>query len=102
MDVKINLPPAHRFGQLIGDLLEEVIQTILDEFCVYHNLFLDAKGTRGEARKGKKVTWVDKYGNSHDLDFVIEKDGSANKQGRPVAFIETAWRRYTKKTKTEK
>jgi hypothetical protein len=21
---------------------------------------------------GKKVTWVDKYGNKHDLDFVLD------------------------------
>jgi len=39
--------------------------------------------------------------NHHDLDFVIEKDGSAAHRGRPLAFIETAWRRYTKHSKNK-
>lgn len=35
-------------------------------------------------------------GNAHDLDFVLERGGSDDKIGMPAAFIETAWRRYTK------
>ncbi len=54
-----------------------------------------------EISMGKKVTWQDKYGNKHDLDFVIEVDGTDNKLGRPVAFIESAWRRYTKHSKNK-
>ena len=88
--------PSHRFGQIIGDLLEEIMTPQFQLFCDQRGLYLDKKGTRGEARNGKKVSWVDKYGNQHDLDFVIEKGGSINVRGRPLAFIEAAWRRYTK------
>ncbi|OGL43584.1 MAG: hypothetical protein A2161_21570 [Candidatus Schekmanbacteria bacterium RBG_13_48_7] len=49
----------------------------------------------------KKVTWEDQYGNVHDLDFVIERDGTEEKIGRPLAFIETAWRRYTKHSRNK-
>src|SRR5690606_14420375 len=41
------------------------------------------------------------YGNSHDLDFVIEKDGHDTEIGEPLAFIETAWRRHTKHSKNK-
>jgi hypothetical protein len=88
--------PAHKFGQEIGNLLEEVVRPLLLKFANENDYYLDSKGIRGKARPGKKVTWKDKYGNSHDLDFVIEKDGTKDKIGRPLAFIETAWRRYTK------
>ncbi|EFB42033.1 hypothetical protein pah_c016o078 [Parachlamydia acanthamoebae str. Hall's coccus] len=54
-----------------------------------------------KARKGKKVTWNDKYGNTHDLDFVIEANGTEDLIGRPLAFIEAAWRRYTKHSKNK-
>lgn len=93
--------PSHRFGQIIGELLEEILMPQLEDFCVSRNLYLDKKGYRGSAREGKKVTWKDKFGNSHDLDFVIEKDGTVNKRGRPLAFIEAAWRRYTKHSRNK-
>lgn len=93
--------PSHRFGQIIGDLLEEIMTPQFQDFCDGRGLYLDKKGTRGAARDGKKVSWLDKYGNSHDLDFVIEKGGSANTRGRPLAFIEAAWRRYTKHSRNK-
>lgn len=92
--------PAHRFGQIIGDLLEEIMLPLLQDFCDNRRLYLDKKGIRS-ARKGKKVTWLDKYENAHDLDFVIERGGSDSVVGRPVAFIEAAWRRYTKHSKNK-
>ena len=79
------ISPAHRFGQEIGLLLEEIIKPLLAEFTHRHDLYLDAKGPRGAARPGNKVTWTDKYGNTHDLDFVIERDGTADQRGRPLA-----------------
>jgi hypothetical protein len=88
--------PAHKFGQEIGNLLEEIIKPVLAQFAEGHGYYLDSKGPRGKARAGKKVTWADKYGNNHDLDFVIEKNGTKDRRGRPLAFIEAAWRRYTK------
>lgn len=93
--------PPHKFGQLIGNLLEDTIEGRLRPFCVDRGLFLDVKGPRAGVRKGQKVTWKDRYGNDHDLDFVIESDGSASEQGRPVAFIEVAWRRYTKHSRNK-
>jgi len=93
--------PAHKFGQIIGNLLEDVMKPVLQDFCCQRGLYLDAKGVRPGVRKGCKVTWKDRYGNSHDLDFVIEKDGSDNRRGRPVAFIEVAWRRYTKHSRNK-
>jgi hypothetical protein len=40
-------------------------------------------------------------GNTHDLDFVLERGGSDGERGAPVAFIETAWRRYTKHSRNK-
>lgn len=91
---------SHKFGQIIGDLLELAITPHLENFVKDKNLFLDKKGDR-TARKGKKVTWIDNHGNKHDLDFVIERNGSDVKIGQPVAFIESAWRRYTKHSRNK-
>ena len=93
--------PSHRFGQIIGDLLEEIMTPQFQVFCDKRGLYLDKKGKRGGARAGKKVSWVDKYDNNHDLDFVIEKGGSEDIRGRPLAFIEAAWRRYTKHSRNK-
>lgn len=94
------LSPAHKFGQMIGDVLELTIEPILRDFAKRYGLYLDKKGPR-PARDGLKVTWKDLNGNKHDLDFVLERDGTPTKRGRPVAFIETAWRRYTKHSRNK-
>lgn len=91
---------AHKFGQIIGDLLELAIEPNLQEFAEQNNLFLDKKGIR-IARKGKKLSWTDSKENVHDLDFVLEKGGTSEALGTPVAFIETAWRRYTKHSRNK-
>lgn len=93
--------PAHRFGQLIGELLETVVLPQLDDFCHSEGLYLDHPKKDRPARRGRKVTWIDHYGNAHDLDFVIERDGTDQAIGRPVAFIETAWRRYAKHSRNK-
>ena len=99
--------PSHRLGQIIGDFLEELVLPLLEDFCCRHSqsvpekaLFLDKKGRRS-SRPGQKLTWHDKYGNAHDLDFVIERGGTPDKIGHPVAFIEAAWRRYTKHSRNK-
>lgn len=92
--------PAHRFGQIIGDLLEEIILPQLQLYCDERGLYLDKKGKRA-ARSGSKVSWQDRYENFHDLDFVIESGGTDDDLGRPVAFIEAAWRRYTKHSRAK-
>lgn len=94
------LSPAHKFGQMIGDVLEITVEPILSDFARHYGLYLDKKGPR-PARDGNKVTWTDLNGNKHDLDFVLERGGTATKLGTPVAFIETAWRRYTKHSKNK-
>ena len=86
---------GHKFGQFIGEYCEKAIEPLLKEFADKHGLFLDKAGNR-PARSGKKVKWIDSYGNSHNLDYVLERGGTPEKVGTPVAFIESAWRRYTK------
>lgn len=91
---------SHKFGQLIGELLELALEPHLQKFSKKHKLYLDKKGVR-KARSGKKVTWTDSKENKHDLDFVLERGGTENKIGVPVAFIESAWRRYTKHSRNK-
>lgn len=92
--------PAHKFGQIIGDFIERAIEVILEDFANKHNLYLDRVGPR-RARAGRKVSWFDEFGNKHDLDYVMEKEGTVDKIGKPVAFIESAWRRYTKHSRNK-
>ena len=93
--------PAHRLGQIVGDQLElalhEPLQALADEF----GLYLDYKHSRPARRGRRKVAWRDLHGNVHDLDYVLEEGGSEEKMGEPVAFIETAWRRYTKHSRNK-
>jgi len=91
---------SHKFGQIIGDLLELAVQPNLEKFARKQGLYLDKKGER-VTRKGKKLTWADLKENKHDLDFVLERGGTDDKLGIPIAFIETAWRRYTKHSKNK-
>jgi len=89
--------PGHRLGQMIGNFVEGLVAKDLAALCSQYGYYCDRKGLRPKVRgKRKKVTWKDKYGNPHDLDYVVEKDGTYDVQGIPVAFIELAWRRYTK------
>lgn len=93
--------PGHLLGQIIGGTLEAALKPVLQELAVNHDLYLDSQGERPGVRPGKKVTWRDGKGNGHDLDFVLERGGSATKRGNPAAFIESAWRRYTKHSKAK-
>ena len=91
---------GHMFGQSLGEYCEQAIEPLLRDFADKHGLYLDKQGSRA-ARLGKKVKWRDSYGNSHDLDFVLERSGTADKIGVPAAFIESAWRRYTKHSRNK-
>ncbi|MEZ4861910.1 MAG: hypothetical protein R3C14_11400 [Caldilineaceae bacterium] len=93
--------PVDKFGQVIGGLLESVVQPPLERFCQEQGLYLDYQGKKRPARRRRKISWTDAYGNMHDLDFVIERDGSDREMGEPVAFIEVAWRRYTKHSRNK-
>ncbi len=93
--------PSHRFGQIIGEVLESAIRPIVEVVAKEHKLYLDAKRPR-KARGGKsKVAWVDGKGNTHDLDYVIEAGGTEDTIGEPKAFVEIAWRRYTKHSRNK-
>ncbi len=92
--------PAHKWGQIIGDFLETTFEKELKKFAKKHKLYFDKKGKR-KARRGIKVSWVDSFGNAHDLDFVLERNGAENRIGEPAAFIESAWRRYTKHSRNK-
>ena len=93
--------PAHRLGQIIGDLVESAVREPLSAIAEGFNLYLDYKHAR-PARGGKReVAWKDNKGNTHILDYVMEEGGSETVQGRPKAFIEIAWRRYTKHSKNK-
>ena len=92
--------PSHKWGQIVGGVLEVLVHGVLGEFASEHGLYLDSEGDR-PARPGKKVTWKDKNGNKHNMDFVLERGGTPDELGKPVAFIESAWRRYTKHSRNK-
>ncbi|MGI8903224.1 MAG: DNA methylase [Solirubrobacteraceae bacterium] len=92
--------PGHQLGQIIGQTFELAVEPPLAGFCRKHDLYLDGKRPR-RARTVVNVRWEDDLGNTHDLDHVIERGGTEDERGIPVAFIETAWRRYTKHSKAK-
>lgn len=93
--------PGHLLGQLIGGLLEMASEPPLRELAARHGLYLDVKGDRPGIRQGKLLSLPDSNGNKHDLDFVIERPGIEGSRGEYAAFIECAWRRYTKHSKAK-
>lgn len=92
---------GHKFGNQMGAFFESAFYPLVQEFAAKHDLYLDRKGSRPVRKKAKKVKWIDTYGVSHDLDFVLERGGTAQSIGEPVAFIETAWRRYVKHSRNK-
>jgi hypothetical protein len=92
---------AHRWGQIIGDGFESFVRNMLGAVAQRHGLYLDFKRPRATRGGQGKVTWQDGYGNKHDLDYVLERGGTEDTLGVPVAFIESAWRRYTKHSKNK-
>lgn len=92
--------PGHVLGQIIGNTLEASVEPLLERISLRHGLYLDKIGPR-PARRGRKLTWIDVLGNKHDLDFVLERGGTDYAIGRPAAFIESAWRRYTKHSRAK-
>lgn len=93
--------PGHRFGQIIGDLLEEATIEACRPIAAEHGFYLDYIHPRKARGGAKKVRWDDDKGNHRDLDIVIEENGNESKYGVPRAFIEVAWRRYTKHSKNK-
>jgi hypothetical protein len=93
--------PSHKFGQIIGRVLEAAVlpglQAVADEI----GLYLDRKHRRPARGGQSKVCWTDSKGNTHDLDYVLERGGTEDARGTPKAFIEVAWRRYTKHSRNK-
>ena len=91
--------PAHKIGQIIGKTLECIFEQILRETIPLDH-YLDHANAKRKCRSSK-LKLTDKDNNTHELDFLIEKDGSDSHLGTPVAFIECAWRRYKKHSKNK-
>ena len=91
---------SHTLGEYLGLFFEDLMKKPFRDFAERNGLYFDCYGPR-KARKGRKVSWTDIHGSKHDLDFVIEKNGTSEMIGEPVAFIELAWRRYTKHSKNK-
>lgn len=93
--------PSHRLGQIVGDELEAALREPLEEIVKEFGLYLDYTHSRAARNGRKRVVWGDLLDNSHVLDYVIEDGGSEAVRGKPRAFIEVAWRRYTKHSKNK-
>lgn len=91
---------SHILGEFLGNFLEDALKPRVSAFARKEKLFFDCAGPR-KSRRGNKVRWQDVNGNHHDLDFVLERNGSNSRTGDPAAFIELAWRRYTKHSKNK-
>jgi len=82
-------------------MLEAALRVTLQSVADEYGLYLDHRHPR-PARGGRsRVEWRDDKGNTHDLDFVLEQDGSETTVGRPRALVEIAWRRYTKHSRNK-
>lgn len=93
--------PSHTIGQIIGDRLEAAVKAPLQQVANQFGLYMDFKHPRTARGGHSLVSWTDLKGNKHDLDYVLESGGSDAVIGVPRAFIESAWRRYTKHSKNK-
>ena len=93
--------PSHKLGQKIGDHFESAVKPLLLEIAEEGSFYLDFQHPRKARGNRKKVGWQDLHGNTHFLDYVIEEGGTEDRLGKPRAFIEIAYRRYTKHSKNK-
>jgi hypothetical protein len=97
---------AHSWGQVVGDVFEATFYRMLNQAAKDAGVYLDFNGNERERDCGVrndrgKLAWRDEGGNWHQLDFVYERGGTTKKVGVPLAFVEIAWRRYTKHSKNK-
>lgn len=97
----MNASSGHTLGQIVGDWWElNVVLPLLEEVASELNLYLDNRSKpRLGIREGSKVLWSDMEGNEVDYDFVFELNGTSEKLGLPVAFMESFWRRGARHSK---
>ena len=93
--------PSHKFGQKIGGQFESAVKPLLLDIAKEGSFYLDFQHPRKARQNRKKVGWQDLQGNTHFLDYVIEEGGSEESFGKPRAFIEIAYRRYTRHSKAK-
>lgn len=94
-----NASAGHALGQIVGDWFQDYfVQPLLQEVAAKLGLYLDYRLNTRSAR-GAKINWEDDYGNVVDYDFVMEINGSSEKIGVPVAFLECFWRRGSRHSK---
>jgi len=92
---------GHKMGQIIGDMFEAAMKELLVPLAERYGVYLDFSHPRPARAKRTRVVWQDREGNKHLLDYVFERGGSETTIGSPAAFVETAWRRYTKHAKNK-
>lgn len=92
---------AHMYGELIGEFFELSMIKYLRPTVESLGYYLDYRHERFARGGQKEVRWVDAGNNKHKLDIVIEDGGSEEIIGSPRAFIEMAWRRYSKHSKNK-
>lgn len=93
--------PSHQLGEAIGDFFEFAMIRYLSPVVSEKGYYLDYRHPRPARGNRREVIGVDRNGNRHKLDIVVEKGGSETKLGTPKAFIEMAWRRYVKHSKNK-
>jgi hypothetical protein len=97
---------AHTWGQIVGDIFERAFHPILAKAASEAGVYLDYNGNErapdcGVRNERGKLAWKDEGENWHQLDFVYERAGTSERVGVPLAFVEVAWRRYTKHSKNK-
>ena len=93
--------PSHKLGELIGDFFEAAIVSYLAPIVRKEGFYLDYRHPRPARDNRHEVIGIDNKGNKHKLDIVVEKNGTEQKMGMPCAYVEVAWRRYTKHSKNK-
>lgn len=93
--------PSHKLGELIGDFFELAVISYLMPIVQAEGFYLDYRHPRPARDNRREVIGVDHEGNSHKLDIVVERGGTEERMGTPCAFVEMAWRRYTKHSKNK-
>lgn len=92
---------SHQLGEFIGSFFEDLMKKPIREFADKNGLYFDTNRSRKARGNRKTLTWTDVHANKHRLDFVLEKGGTESAFGEPIAFIELAWRNYTKHSKNK-
>lgn len=93
---------SHQIGEQIGDFFEDIIIEYLRQIIAEEeDYYLDYKHPRLARNNDRILKGTDSEGNEHRLDIVIEHNGTETSLGKPKAYIETAWRRYTKHSKNK-